>query len=355
MTVRFINSAILLVAVLFFSAFSAAAQESEPVVIDEVVAQVNDGVITLSRVKREMKDATDSLVQQGKAADEAKTEVQNRQGELIANLVNEELLIQKSKELGLDSDIDAQINQRFLQIMKEQNIKTLEALRTEMQKAGLNMDDLREAWRKQLIRDYVLQREVDGKIYYSIASKEIKDYYEKNKAKFLKPETLSLSEIFLSFAGRDEAAVKEKAKQLIAQLRGGADFAKIAVENSDRPNVKDTKGKLSETFKVPDLDEKFANPLKATKQGEVTEPILLDEGVLILRVDQRTAASSDSVFDEDEVRRAITVERIPAERKKYMANLRKDSYIKIAEGYRALVSPVLFEDERKAEVKKASK
>jgi Parvulin-like peptidyl-prolyl isomerase len=352
--VKFINSAVLLVAVLLFSAFSAAAQETEAIVIDEVIAQVNEGVITLSRVKREMKEATDALVQQGKTPEEARNEIQSRQGELIANLINQELLIQKSKELGLDSDIEAQINQRFLQIMKEQNIKSLEVLKSEMRKAGIEPDELREAWRMQLMRDFVLQREVDAKLYYGFSSKEIKDYFEKNKAKFIRPETVKLSEIFLSFAGRDVTAVQEKAKELIAQIRNGADFAKVAVENSDRPNVKETKGKLQETFKMPELSEQFAKPVQATKQGDVTEPIILDEGVLILRVDERTPASTESFFDEDEVRRAMAIERAPEERKKYMANLRKDSYIKISEGYRAIVSPVLFEDERKAEVKKSN-
>lgn len=348
---RFINSAILLVALVMFSVFSTQAQESEAVVIDEVVAQVNEGVITLSRVKREMKEATDLLVQQGKTPEAAKTEVQSRQGELIAGLINEELIVQKSKELGLDADVEAQINQRFLQIMKEQNIKSLDALKAEMRKAGIEPDELREVWRKQFIRDYVLQREVDSKIYWGLSSKEMKEYFEKNKAKFTKPETVTLSEIFLSFAGRDEAAVREKAKQIVAQIRGGADFAKLAVENSERPNVKDTKGKLQEAFKVADFKDPFAEPLKATKAGGVTDPIQLEEGMLILRVDERTAASSESFFDEDEVRRAMTMERVSGERKKYMATLRKDSYIKIAEGYRAIVSPVLFEDERKAEVK----
>ena len=34
----------------------ARAQEGEPVVVDEVIAQVNDGIVTLSQLKREMKD-----------------------------------------------------------------------------------------------------------------------------------------------------------------------------------------------------------------------------------------------------------------------------------------------------------
>jgi parvulin-like peptidyl-prolyl isomerase len=56
----------------------------------------------------------------------------------------------------------------------------------------------------------------------------LKEYYESHKAKFTKPETITVSEIFLGFAGRDESAVHEKAKQLVADLRGGADFAKLA-------------------------------------------------------------------------------------------------------------------------------
>lgn len=346
---KFFYSAIFLFAIVIFPVFSAHAQESEAVVIDEVIAQVNDGVITLSRIKREMNDAVESLVRQGKTQEAAKAEVQSRQGELIANIINEELILQKGKELGVD--VESDINQRFLQIMKEQNIKSLEALRAEMQKAGINMDELREVWRKQIMRDYVLQREVDGKIYFGLTSKDIKAYYEKNKAKFTKPETVTLSEIFLSFAGRDEAAVMDKAKQIVAQLRGGADFAKVAIENSERPNVKETKGKL-QSFKVGELNEMFATPLKPVKVGGYTEPIKLDEGVLILRVDERTEASKESFFDEDEVRREITNERKNDERKKYLATLRKDSYIKISESYRAIVNPILFEDERKTEVKK---
>jgi peptidyl-prolyl cis-trans isomerase SurA len=347
--VKFINSAIFLVAVLFFPLFTTFAQESEPVVVDEVIAQVNEGVVTLSRVKREMKEAIDSLVRSGKTPEAAKAEVESRQGELIANIINDELILQKGKELGVD--VEGDINQRFLQIMKEQNIKTLDALKTEMRKAGIDPDELRESWRKQITRDYVLQREVDSKIYFGLSTREIKDYYEKNKPKFAKPETVTLSEIFLSFAGRDENAVLEKAKQIVAKLRGGADFATLALENSERPNVKETKGKL-QTFKMTELNETFAAPIKGTKIGGVTDPIRMDEGVEILRVDARQAASSESVFDDDEVRRAITFERMPAERKKFMATLRKDSYIKIAESYKPIVSPVLFEDERKADVKK---
>ena len=344
-----INSAIFSIAVLLTMSVAAFAQESETKVIDEVVAQVNEGVITLSRIKREMKVAVDTYVQEGKPREEAQKLVESKQGELIANLINEELLLQKAKETGLESEIEANLNQRFLEIMKQQNVKNLDTLYQEMEKSGFNPQEIREVWRKQATRDLVLQREVSSKIYWSLSSKEMKDYYEKHMDKFTKPETIGISEIFLGFAGRDKTAVREKAKQLVAQLKAGADFQKLVMENSDRPNVAENKGKVG-IINFKELDEKFVGAVKNLKAGGITEPIEIDElGIEILRVDERTNASSESQFNENAVRLAITTERVPTEQKKYLAELRQDSYIKISETYRPIVAPILFADERKTE------
>lgn len=328
-------------------AFTASAQETQTRVVDEVVAQVNDGVITLSRIKRESKGIVDTYVQEGKTRDQAQKMVDEKQGELIANLINEELLVQKAKESGLDSDIEATLNQRFVEIMKQYNLKTIEALYAEMEKTGVDPKDLRETWRKQATRDRVIQREVQGKIYWGFNGKELKDYYEKNKSKFTTPETVSFSELFLGFAGRDEQAVREKAKLLYAQLKAGGDFAKIVKENSDRGVVTQGVGK-SEKLHVKDLVETLAKPIKGLKVGEVTVPFDADQlGVVILRIDERVTASNDSIFDETAVRTAMLNEKFPDEQKKFMSKLRDESYIKISETYRPLVAPILFADERK--------
>ncbi len=330
-----------------FLSFTAFAQETQTRVVDEVVAQVNDGVITLSRIKREIKDAVDSFVQQGKSREEAQKLVDQKQGELIANLINEELMVQKAKESGLDSDIEAAINQRFVEIMKQYNLKTVEALYAEMEKQGVDPKELRETWRKQITRDRVLQREVQSKVYWQPNGKELKDYYDKHKEKFTKPENISFSELFLGFAGRDEAAVREKAKQLYTQLKGGADFAKLAKENSDPGAITQGTGKV-EKVAVSELVETIATPLKGLKGGDVTAPFEVEQlGMAILHVDAREAATNESVFDENAVRLAWLAEKMPDEQKKFMAKLRDDSYIKINDTYRPLVAPLLFADERK--------
>lgn len=341
------NSAIGFFAFMFIFTAAGFAQESEIKIIDEVVAQVNDGVITLSRVRREVNEIVETEVQMGKDRAEAQRSIDEKRGELIANLINEELLIQRAKELGMEDEVEASINRRFLEIMNEYGLKTMDELYKEMERTGNDPVNIRENWRKQETKSMVLQQEVQSKIYYGLTPKDLKTYFEANKEKFTKPETVDISEIFLSFAGRDENAVREKARTLVAQLRGGADFTKLLAENSDRADAVESQGKV-DTLVIRDLPADLQTKLKGVKPGEYPEPFEVNQvGVSVVRVDARSAASSDAVFDENAVRMAILNERAPSEQKQYMAKLRDESYIKINESYRPTVAPILFADERK--------
>ena len=343
---RFFSRVLVSIFITTVMGISGFGQETQTRVVDEVVAVVNNDVITLSRIKREIKQIVDEEVQQGKKREDVQKAIDEKQGELIANLINEELLIQKAKEMGLDKDVEAGLNQRLADLMKQYGFKTVDALYQEMEKNGINPQELKDVWRKQAIREKVLQKELQSKIYWGFTGRELKDYYDKNKAKFTKPELVSISEIFLAFAARDEAAVREKAKQVYAQLKTGADFAKIAKEN-DPGVVTDGTGK-AENLKVAELNEKLANNLKGLKAGDIAAPFEADQlGMVILKIDSREKASDESVFDENSVRMAMMSERLPAEQKKFMTKLREDAYILITDNYRPIVNPILFADERK--------
>jgi peptidyl-prolyl cis-trans isomerase SurA len=339
-------SRVILAAVVISSLFPATpAQESEARVIDEVVAQVNNDVITLSMVKREIKSTVIALVQQGKAEQDATKEVTARQPEVIANLINEQLLVQQGKELGLVDDVEAEVNRRMLDVAKSQGIKTIEELKKAMKEGGYDYDSVRQTMRTELTQQAVLSRDVDAKIFYGLSTDELKKYFEAHKDKFKKPESVTLSEIFLSLAGKSDAEVKVKADQLVAEARKGGDFGALAVTNSER--LKDgkmaaieSKGKVG-TFQITDLRDNIATAIKDVKAGGVSEPIRYDEGFQIIRVDERIAGSDLPVFNDSQAREAITAEKTEGARKTYMEKLRKDAYIKISEPYRADVAPLL--------------
>jgi len=331
--------------ILTFSATSVFAQEGEMQVVDEVIAQVNDDVITLSMLKKETKERIEALKQNGMTEQQATEEVNKRQAELIATLINEKLLLQKGKELDLASDIEAEVNRRMLQIANDQGIPSIEKLIEAMRQSGLNYEDVRRTMRTEMMKQAVLQQEVDRRVYNAPSTDEVKKYYEAHRDKFRKPESLKISEIYISTSGKDDAAVKARAVELVTQLRAGADFKAVAGANSEREKngertaTKD--GGFVGEFDVPTLRDDLGEALKNVKAGGVTDPIRTSDGYQILRVDERIPAGAAPVFNDNRVREAMLTERQPKERDAYLQTLRNEAFIKVTETYRASVDPLL--------------
>jgi len=345
------SSALVLAALLapFVAVPARAQEEGVPRVIDEVIAQVNADVITLSMLKKDMAEAVEALRQQrGISPQQAVEEIDKRRNEIIVTLVNEQLLIQKGKEMGLNEDVEAEVNRRMLEVAKREGLKSLSALEQAMTESGISPATVRATMRTEIMKTWVLGREVDQKIFYGLTDSEVKNYYEANKEKFRKPEAVTLSEIFLSTVGKDPKEVRERADKLVAQLRGGADFGALAMVQSEREvdgkrTAPETKGKLG-TYAMSDITKpEVANALKTVKAGGIADPIETEGGIIILRVDERTAGG-DAVFDENKVREAITFGRMDKERKTYLDNLRRDAYIDIAKDYQEAVLPLLKTD-----------
>src|SRR5947209_4603660 len=366
-TVQFKNtlsraSALLFAAValaLLFAAPVRAQEESAPVVLDEPVVQVNNDVIMLSQLKREVADFRDVLTKQrGMTPEQADAELVKRQPEIIFNLINEALLMQKGKDIPrMSEDVEAEVNREVLRVANQSGLKTLDELQAAMQKEGMSLSEIKATLRAQYMKQAVLQHEVDSKIYFGLTDAELHQYFDAHRDRFA---GVTISEIFLSLAGRSEADVKAKAAQVATQARGGADFGDLAAKFSEREDEKGarvaekTKGQhLDENGKprvylLSDMQPAVGDAIKNLKAGQVSEPIKTDEGYLILRVNTR-----DDAFNENFVRGALTQERSDKEHENYLRGLRKEAYIKPADNYKEVVQPLLDKD--REELKAADK
>jgi peptidyl-prolyl cis-trans isomerase SurA len=336
----------------FLAVAPARAQEEvAPVVLDEPIVQVNADVVLLSHLKRENGEFKDVLTKRGMTPEQADAEIAKKQPEIIFNLINEALLLQRSKDIPrLTEEIEAEVNREVLRVAKQSGLSTLEELEEAMKREGLSLSEIKETLRRQFTRQAVLQREVDAKIYYNLTDADLHKYYDANRSKFA---SVTISEIFLSLAGRSEADVKAKAADLVARARTtGADFGDLAVKNSEREQngvrvAEKTKGLLSEGdgkprwFLISDLQPSIAEALKDVKAGGVSEPIKTDEGYLILRINDR-----DDSFKENFVRGMITAERADKAHEEYLTTLRKEAYIKPAESYKEVLTPLLEKDKQ---------
>jgi peptidyl-prolyl cis-trans isomerase SurA len=333
----------------------ARAQEGEPVVVDEVIAQVNDGIVTLSQLKREMKERIETLKQNGMSEQQAMDEVGKHKSELIATLINEQLLLQKGKELDLTQRVEDEVNKRMLQVAKENGINSMEKLCEAMRQSGVTCEETRATMRIEIMKQAVFENEVDSRLFYGFNADELHQYFDAHKDRFLKPEAVDLSEIFLGLAGKQEADVKARATQLVAQIRGGADFCTLAAAYSERQTAPGQKPCKVGLFRVPDLRPDIAGAIKDVKAGGVSDPLKTEEGYQILRVDSRTAGSNTPTFNENEVRGAMTEERVQKAREEYLQSLRNDGYVKIADTYKEAVEPLLKIVPPAAAVKKVPK
>jgi len=335
-------------AALLLAAFAAsparAQEEAPPTVLDEPVAQVDNYVIMLSQLKRENSDFRETLVKQrGMSPEQADAEVQKRQPEIILNLINEALLVQKGKDIPrLPEDVEAEVNREVMRVAKDSNIPTIELLEEEMRKQGLLLSDVKETIRRQFMRQAVLQREVDAKVYYGLTNKELKEYYDAHRDRFV---SVTLSEIFLSLAGRSEDEVRAKAADLAKRARSGVSFEELVEKNSEHEPTRKTKGVLADPdgkarwFIISDLAKEVGAAVKDLKAGAVSDPVKTDEGYMILKVNER-----DDSFKENFVRGALTQERGEAERDKYLRTLRNEAYIKPADSFKETIQPILDKD-----------
>src|SRR6185436_16127321 len=165
----------------------ALAQEGEMQVVEEVIAQVNEDIITLSMLRREMKEQIEALKQRGMPEQQASDEVTKGRTQLLFTLINEQLLLQKGKELEMGQKVEDEVNRRMLEVMKEQKFKSILEMETAMRESGIDPVSTRATMRTEIMKQAVLQEEVDSKVFFGPTIAEVRAYYEANKDKFRKP------------------------------------------------------------------------------------------------------------------------------------------------------------------------
>jgi parvulin-like peptidyl-prolyl isomerase len=242
------------------------------------------------------------------------------------------LLVQRAKDLSIN--VDAQVNQQILLLMKESNCDSDKCLEQKMREAGLDMEEYRRIIGEKFSRDAVLGQEVYRKLLMSQTEKEKREFYEKNKKDYAEPGEVTLSNIFIAF-GKDQDQALARAKEIVAQARAGAvDFKTLAQKYTEsEPGKKDPS---LGTFKIPDLKPEVKTVVENAKAGEVTDPIKLDTGYSIFHVDQRKEQNQLGFEDErvqNFIGRALIDQRIGDEVEVYLTKLRNDAFIEIDARY----------------------
>src|SRR6185436_3888331 len=130
---------------------------------------------------------------------------------------------------------------------------------------------------------------------------DIQRYYNDNIQQFQTPEQIRASHILLKTEGKDEAAVKTRAEALLAQVKGGADFAALAKKESEDEGSKATGGDLG-FFGRGRMVPEFETAVFAMMPGQTSDLVRSQFGFHIIRMVEKKAGATRPI---DEVRPQI--------------------------------------------------
>jgi peptidyl-prolyl cis-trans isomerase SurA len=322
-------------------------------VVEEIIARVNNQIITRSELARSKDQLKEEVKQQD--ANNADKVYSEREKDVLRDLIDQQLLLEKGKDMGITGDTD--LIKQLDQMRKEMKLDSLEALEKEAVKQGVSWEDFKQTQRNQIITRKVIGEEVGG--HLSISKEEEQKFYDEHKSEMEQPEYIRLSEILVAPKTSEPAkaaadanppnqpaddaakqaadaaalsAAEAKANDLLKQIRDGAAFEDVAKKYSDGPSAAD--GGTLGMFKRGQLAKELEDKTFAMKAGEVTDVIRTKQGYVILKVVDHQQAGIPPMKDVmPKIEDALYYQKLQPALRAFLTKLREEAYIDIKQGY----------------------
>lgn len=272
-------------------AFAAGAQtRSVPREIDRVVAVVNADVITANELRARLRSVERQLARQG--IERPPQDVIERQ--VLERLITDRAMAQAAREQGIRID-DAQVDRAVAGIAEENRITPAE-LRQQVEADGGSFRRFREDIREEILTARLREREVDARVQISEA--DIDAFLAEQRGASSAPPEYELAQILLRVPEGASAEQidrqRQRAEDVLRQLRDGADFAKLAAAVSDAPEA--LRGGTLGPRAADRLPQLFVDAVATLKAGELAPLVRSPNGFHVLKlVAKRDAAAAPSL------------------------------------------------------------
>jgi peptidyl-prolyl cis-trans isomerase SurA len=297
-------------------------------VVEDVIARVNDQIITRS----EYEQAEKGLIDDARRQNMSQADVDAAQKNMLRDMIDQQILISKGKELGINGD--AEMTRRLDDIRKQNHLDSMEALEKAASSQGVSFEDFKQSLRNNAITQQVVRDEVGRHVNMTHAQEQT--YYDAHKSEFTVPEQLHLSEILIPTPeNATDAQISDaqaKADAVEAKLKGGAAFADVAKSSSGGPTAS-AGGDLGD-FKRGALGDVLENATFSLPVGQFTAPIRTRQGFVILRVDSHQAAGVPPLETvENQVQEGVYMEALQPALREYLTKQRADMYVDVKPGF----------------------
>ncbi len=307
-----------------------ASQNADPkdvIVLDEIVAKVNNEIITLSDFNRELRTFRNQLAEEIRDPQALNQEVQKRRGALLRNLIDTKMMVQKAEELGITANMDVEVAAALEDIRKENGIPNMDVFDQLLRQHGSSLEERRGQIKREMTVRTLVEQFVYSKL--TLLTPEVEAYYKQNLQRFTEPAEVELAEILFLTEGKDKARVRKHAEEVLARLKAGAVFEDEAKKSSEGPTA--SRGGNIGTFKKGSMAPALEAVVFQMKPGEISDVIETDYGFQIVKLVNK---KENQVKPLAEVRPIVQNElytkKAAPELKEFLDDLRSQSYIYVA-------------------------
>jgi peptidyl-prolyl cis-trans isomerase C len=218
---------------------------------------------------------------------------------VLARLIEHHLASQIARTRGVGAT-EAELDDDLKQMRREQPSE--KAFEDRLSAAGVSAEQLRH--QRHLSVDMAKLVQAAG-VRVAVSDADVNAYYRDNRERFLLPDAVTASHIlvraFPDSTAEQRAEARRRATDILNQILGGADFARVARDQSEDAGTALSGGLLG-TFPRGQMHPAFDAAAFAVKPGEISDLVETPFGFHIIRVDERVQGRMQTL---DEVREDI--------------------------------------------------
>ena len=291
-----------------------------------IAAIVEDKVITVDDVRRQIAPLVPDIQRQAKSEREFDEKLEALQEDVVQDLIDRVLIVKDfykdEKRKVPDSYIDNDVAETIISQFDGDRSKFLAYLRSR----GISQKDYRKEREEDMIYGYMRQQQ--AKSASTVSPVKIEAFYAENKDRFYQEDSVHLRMIQLARTTDDtDDTLKTRAAQILSDLNGGADFGELARRYSN--DSRKGKGGDWGWQRRSDLRKEFSDVIFSLEKGQRSEPLIMPEGVFIFMAEERKHAG---LLPLDEVRpeieRMLVQQSSRQATERWLEKLRRNAYIK---------------------------
>lgn len=298
----------------------ASVRGSSSVLLDEVVAVINNEPITWSELYREMEFLAQDEVRALSPSEKRKFFEANKDA-LLEVYINSRVILKEANSLGIEASKE-EVDEAIDRIKKKYSMDEATFIET-LKRERYTLESYRKALSEQIIISKVVSQEIRSRIVVTDA--EVKAYLDSHP-ELTGPEIVRLRQLFLKRPKESEIeAFQQKLNTIVEKLRAGEPFERVVLIYSEE--LKIPGGDLG-YIKSSDLSAQFREAIAGLKPGEISKPFWTEKGLYILKVEDRIGGMTAEEAQRY-VRQILESQRFEESYRRWLKSLREKYHIEI--------------------------